>query len=183
MKTSALKIIVCLFFVAIVMGVSCFAAMQAMKYDVHDKTRENPPVIEPPKQFGQPPSDAIVLFDGEDTSLWVSERKGGGEVPWKIENGYMEVTSKGGGIRTKKDFGNCQLHVEWCTPKGIDPAVTDQKRSRLSDGQIRGAGARLLYREQLQGQQDIRRRPGGGDLRLASANGQRLPETGPVADL
>ena len=129
MRTSARKIIVCLFLVAIVMVVSCFAAMQVNKYDVHDKTRENPPVITAGEQIGQPPSDAIVLFEGEDTSQWVSERKGGGEVPWKIENGYMEVTRKGGGIRTKKAFGNCQLHVEWRTPEGIDPAITDQKRS------------------------------------------------------
>ncbi|MGB2865730.1 MAG: DUF1080 domain-containing protein [Sedimentisphaerales bacterium] len=129
MKTSVMKIFVCLLLMAMVLGVSCFAAIQAGKYEVHDKTRENPTVIEPPKQFGQPPSDAIVLFDGEDTSQWVSERKGGGDVPWKIENGYMEVTRKGGGIRTKKRFGNCQLHVEWRVPEGIDPKITDQKRS------------------------------------------------------
>ena len=129
MKTSAMKVIVCLFLVAMILGVSCFAAMQAKKYDVHDKTRENPVVIKPPMHFGQPPSDAIVLFDGEDTSQWVSERKGGGDVPWKIENGYMEVFRKAGGIRTKKAFGNCQLHVEWRTPEDIDPAITDQKRS------------------------------------------------------
>ena len=129
MKTSVMKIVVCVLLVAMVLGVGCFAAMQAKKYDVHDMTRENPPVITAGEQIGQPPSDAIVLFDGEDTSQWVSERKGGGEVPWKIENGYMEVTSKGGGIRTKKAFGNCQLHVEWRSPEGIDPAITDQKRS------------------------------------------------------
>ena len=126
MKTSAMKIIV---LVAMIMGVSCFAAMQVKKYDVHDKTRENPPVIAAGEQTGQPPSDAIVLFDGKDTSQWISERRGGGDVPWKIENGYMEVVKKAGGIRTKKAFGNCQLHVEWRTPEGIDPAITDQKRS------------------------------------------------------
>jgi hypothetical protein len=131
MKTSAMKIIVCLLLVAMLMGVSSFAAMQVAKYAVHDKERQNPPVIAPPAQLSQPPSDAIILFDGEDTSEWESERKGGGEVPWKIdkENGYVEVSRKGGGIRTKKTFGNCQLHVEWCTPEGIDPRITDQKRS------------------------------------------------------
>ena len=129
MKTSLMKVIVCFLLVAMVMGISCFAAMQAKKYDVHDKTRENPAVIKPPRRLGQPPSDAIVLFDGKDTSQWVSEKRGGGDVPWKIENGYMEVVRKSGGIRTKKTFGNCQLHVEWCTPEGIDPAITDQKRS------------------------------------------------------
>jgi hypothetical protein len=132
MKTSKKKFIICLLLVAIVMGVSSFAAMQTVKYEVHDKDRPNPPVITPPEQVGQPPSDAIVLFDGSRDTLdleWVSERSGGGNIPWKIENGYMEVSPKGGGIRTKKKFGNCQLHVEWWTPEGVDPKITDQKRS------------------------------------------------------
>jgi hypothetical protein len=130
MKTSArvMKVIVCLILVATILGVSVYAAKELKKYDVHDETRDNPPVIIPPERFGQPPSDAIVLFDGENASGFVSE-KDGGEVKWRIENGYMEVTRKAGGIRTKKQFGNCQLHIEWYTLEGIDPRITDQKRS------------------------------------------------------
>ena len=39
------------------------------------------------------------LFDGKDKTLseWVS-----GNLKWKVENGYMEIVKKGGGIRTKK---------------------------------------------------------------------------------
>lgn len=128
MKTGVKKIIGCFLLIAMVAGVCCFAGLKARVYDVHDKSRENPPVITPPERLGEPPSDAIVLFDGKDTSEWVSERWGG-DVPWKIENGYMEVTKLGGDIRTKKTFGNCQLHIEWCVPEGIDPEITDQKRS------------------------------------------------------
>lgn len=128
MKTSAMRVIVCFLFVVMIMSVSCLAASQVRKYDVHDKMRENPTVVKPPMRLGQPPSDAIVLFNGEDTSEWVSE-KGGGKVKWNVENGYMEVVKKAGGIRTKKSFGNCQLHIEWYTPEGIDPKITDQKRS------------------------------------------------------
>ena len=127
-KTKPTNIVVCLLLVATVLGVSGYAAKGLKKYQLHDKTRKNPSVISPPRQFGQPPSDAIILFGGEDTSQWESE-KGGGPVKWNIENGYMEVVKKTGGIRTKKSFGNCQLHVEWYTPEGIDPAITDQKRS------------------------------------------------------
>jgi hypothetical protein len=29
----------------------------------------------------------------------------------------MEIVKKGGGIRTVKSFGNCQLHIEWASPK------------------------------------------------------------------
>ncbi|MBI1346171.1 DUF1080 domain-containing protein [bacterium] len=66
-----------------------------------------PKVIEPGTN-GSPPSDAIVLFDGQDLSQW----KGGEQ--WTVENGY--AISKGGGISTNENFGDCQLHVEWATP-------------------------------------------------------------------
>ena len=133
MKTTraAAKSGIFLLLAAVVLAVSAYAASEVTKYDVHDTTRENPPVITPPERLGQPPSDAIILFDGEDTSEWERDRRGGGEIVWNVdkENGYMEVTRKAGGIRTKRSFGNCQLHVEWRTPEGLDPKITDQKRS------------------------------------------------------
>jgi len=136
-RTRAIKMVVCLLLVATVLGVSGYAAMEIRKYSVHDKERPRPPVITPAKRFGQPPSDAIILFDGEDTSEWESEKGGGkvnpapprGGVKWKVENGYMEVVNETVGIRTRKSFDNCQLHIEWCTPEGVDPKITDQKRS------------------------------------------------------
>ena len=127
-RKRVMKAVVCLFLVATILTVAGYAAKEVRKYELHDKTRENPPVITPPERFGQPPSDAIILFDGEDTSEWVSE-KGGGKVRWNIENGYMKVVKKAGGIRSKKLFGNCQLHIEWRTPEGVDPNITDQDRS------------------------------------------------------
>ncbi len=128
MRARGAKIVVCLVLVAMLSGAGSYAAKELVKYEVHDATRPNPPVITPPAQFGEPPSDAIILFDGKDTSQWVSE-KGGGEVKWIVQDGYMQVAAKAGGIRTRKSFGNCQLHIEWCTPEGIDPKITDQKRS------------------------------------------------------
>ena len=132
MKSRMKHIVVCLLLATLVLSVSSYAAKEVKKYAVHDKTRKNPSVITPPDQVGQPPSDAIVLFDGSrDTadSEWIAEKKGSTGFPWKIENGSMKVVKKTGGIRTKKTFGNCQLHVEWMTPVGIDPKITDQKRS------------------------------------------------------
>jgi len=61
-----------------------------------------------PGTLGNPPADAVVLFDGQNLALW-----NGGD-KWKIENGY--AISQGGGISTKEVFGDCQLHVEWATP-------------------------------------------------------------------
>lgn len=98
------------------------------KYSVHDRTRPHPPVVTPGAQFGQPPSDAIILFDGKNLSEWASDK--GGEAKWEIvDDDYMVVPRKAGSIHTKRVFGNCQLHVEWRTPEGVPARVTDQSRS------------------------------------------------------
>jgi hypothetical protein len=65
---------------------------------------------------GPPPSDAIVLFDGKDLSKWKSDR--GGEAKWKVEGGAMIVNGTGG-IMTKEEFGDVQLHVEWAAPAEV----------------------------------------------------------------
>ena len=36
---------------------------------VHDQNRPLPPVVTPAAKLGQPPSDAIVLFDGTEASF------------------------------------------------------------------------------------------------------------------
>ncbi len=88
------------------------------KWHIHDPNRPQPPIVTPGKRFSQeapPPSDAIVLFDGTDFSKWVGER--GPETGWKIVDGAAEAAR--GKIRTKDDFGDCQLHIEWATPTEI----------------------------------------------------------------
>jgi len=79
---------------------------------VHDNRRPHPAVVTPGTD-GSAPSDAVVLFDGTDFSHWLGPK---GEPTWKLENGYMEVANKGGQIRSKEEFGDCQLHVEWASP-------------------------------------------------------------------
>jgi len=112
--------------VVLLSGVSAYAAKE--KFSVHDKERPHPPVIQS-SPYGQPPSDAIALFNGKDLSKWRSDR-GGGEVKWTIvDDDYMVVPPKGGSIHTEQVFGSCQLHIEWKTPEGVPAKVTDQSRS------------------------------------------------------
>lgn len=93
-------------------------AQTAYDWKVHDPDRPRPPVVDPGSpSIQQPPSDAIILFDGRDFSEWSTEK--GEPVKWKLENGYMEVVKKTGTIKTKKGFGDCQLHIEWATPTMI----------------------------------------------------------------
>lgn len=110
-------------------------------YRSHELQRPRPPVISPPgfssqDKAGAPPSDALVLFDGRDLSKWkVDPRKdtppGDDKPRWKVENGYVEITPKGGGIRTRDTFkGDYQLHLEWRTPD----VVTGNGQGRGNSG-------------------------------------------------
>ena len=58
------------------------------------------------------PSDAIILFDGQDKHAWNNANT------WQIDNGCLVVGK--GMIHTKDTFGDCQLHVEWSSPVPAD---------------------------------------------------------------
>ncbi len=90
---------------------------------------KEPPVVTPGSSFSHgapPPADAIVLFDGRDLDAWRS--KGDKPAGWKVENGYAEVRS--GGIFTKEEFGDIQLHIEWASPS----VVTGKDQGRGNSG-------------------------------------------------
>ncbi len=71
---------------------------------------------------GEPPSDAVVLFDGSGLGEWTA--LDGSPAPWMFGGGAMTVTK--GGIVTKREFGDIQLHVEWAAP--TPPKGTGQDR-------------------------------------------------------
>ncbi len=102
------------------LGYSDTPIIPGTKWHVHDGDRPQPKIITPgefptAEKAGTPPSDATVLFGGQDLSKWKSA-KNGGDPGWKIENGYAEI-NKSGDIVTKDEFGpDVQLHVEWSAP-------------------------------------------------------------------
>jgi hypothetical protein len=106
--------------------------LPGQKWRVHDRTRPQPRKVTPGQPVPTPaaPSDAIVLFDGRDLSRWVGGGRGGAvtEPRWKVENGYMEMTPGGGGLTTRDNFGDIQLHLEWTTPPVTDPTRVGQFR-------------------------------------------------------
>ena len=68
------------------------------------------------------PSDAIVLFDGTKESFsknWRYQRKNAD--PWRIADGAMTVlpAKKGSGVMTRREFGDCQLHLEFASPAEV----------------------------------------------------------------
>lgn len=77
-----------------------------------------PPVVTPGRTNAEPPSDAIVLFDGKNLDQWASA-KDGSPAKWIVHDGMFTVNKDAGDIRTKRTFRNFQLHIEWRIPKGI----------------------------------------------------------------
>ncbi|MBN2577555.1 MAG: DUF1080 domain-containing protein [Pirellulales bacterium] len=90
------------------LGLSLAAAQNIIEY--HSGLEWPEPKVVDPGPPGGPPSDALVLFDGKDLSEW----EGG---PWIVRDGSM--TAHGDGLRTKRAFGDCQLHLEWAAPEKI----------------------------------------------------------------
>ncbi|PWJ59564.1 uncharacterized protein DUF1080 [Dyadobacter jejuensis] len=66
------------------------------------------------------PSDAIVLFDGRNLDNWVLADGKSSPAPWTVSDGIMTVVPKSGNIKTKQNFGDYQLHIEWRTPAVVD---------------------------------------------------------------
>lgn len=99
--------------------------LPGQKWHVHDSDRPYPADVTPGATVGAPPSDAIVLFDGKDLSKWVQHGRGADrakmvDAKWKVQDGYMEIVHGTGDLYTRDSFGDCQLHVEWQEPEGIE---------------------------------------------------------------
>jgi len=76
------------------------------------------PVVTPGATPMDAPSDAIVLFDGKNLSQeWLAEA--GGEPTWKVADGCVTVVKGTGTIKTKRDFNDFQLHIEWRSPSEV----------------------------------------------------------------
>jgi hypothetical protein len=79
--------------------------------------KSEPRIVTPGKTSADPPSDAVVLFDGKSLASWRSSD--GSPAKWQIRDGYVEVTAGTGDILTAEPFGDCQLHIEWATPSVV----------------------------------------------------------------
>lgn len=98
----------------------------AGRWSKEQVTNERPAVVTPPghttdSKPGAVPSDAIVFFDGRDLSKWKGRAKDGNDgANWQVKDGFMEVVRGTGSIQTRIQVeGDCQWHIEWCTPAEV----------------------------------------------------------------
>ncbi|RYD28869.1 MAG: DUF1080 domain-containing protein, partial [Verrucomicrobiaceae bacterium] len=94
---------------------------------IHDENRPQPPRVEPgtystQESPGKPPSDAVVLFDGTEASLanWLADKEPAEPTKWIVKDGTFQCVPGAGYVRTKAEWGDCQLHVEWSAPSKVE---------------------------------------------------------------
>lgn len=63
------------------------------------------------------PSDAIVLFNGKDLSAWTDGN--GNAAQWIVKDNVFTVKPGTGIIKTRQEFGDFQLHIEWQIPEDV----------------------------------------------------------------
>lgn len=86
------------------------------KWHVHDADRPLPPIVTPGANPGQPPSDAVVLFDGTSLDKWTSAQG-----PWELKDGVLTVPPRrdkavSNDLVSRQSFGDVQLHLEFRSP-------------------------------------------------------------------
>jgi hypothetical protein len=89
------------------------------KWRIHDGHRPQPKIVTPSianNTPAPPPGDAIVLVGtGSDLSAW--QMADGGAPQWQMAEGVL-LAGKGL-LRTKEEFSDFQLHVEFATPAQV----------------------------------------------------------------
>ena len=134
------------------------------RWPMHDPTRPQPRVVIPAPAPAEPvaaPTDATILLGArDDLTAW--QTLDGRPATWRMSNGIVEVG--GGDIRTRQEFTDFQLHVEFATPADV-----------RGDGQGRGnSGVYLLGAFEIE-ILDSYRNPTYPDGQAAAMYGQYPP--------
>ncbi len=107
-------------------GYSDTPLIPGSKWKVHDIDRPRPAAVKPGNTLGDPPADAVVIFNGHNVDALVS--KNGSPCPWPIKDG--ELLIDGGDCWTKQSFASCQLHLEWKS----DPQTKGNSQKKGNSG-------------------------------------------------
>ncbi len=101
----------------------CFVAGHALA-----QSEPQPRPVAPGTQPGQPPADAVILFDGKDLSQWT--RPGGKPVGCHVADGAIVCRTGEGDLISRPRFRDAQIHMEW-----MEPSMPDQhSQSRGNSG-------------------------------------------------
>ncbi len=103
------------------------------------QSEPQPRAVDPAKQTGQAPADAIVLFDGKDLSQWAGGQDGR-PAGCRVAAGAIVCETGNGDLWSRPKFRDAQIHIEW-----MEPSMPEQH------SQSRGnSGAYLQARYEIQ---------------------------------
>lgn len=123
---------------ALLLFITCGLFAQVQKNPESTELWTPVPLVVTPGEGDAAPSDAIILFDGNDLNEWTNAK--GDAAGWTVADGCVTVKAGSGIIKTKRGFGDCQLHIEWRSPAEVK-----------GDGQGRGnSGIFLQDRYEVQ---------------------------------
>src|SRR5450631_2921491 len=109
-----------------------------------------PKIVTPGATDAEPPSDAIVLFDGKDLDLWRAEGPDSTKAAgWKVHDHIMTVDKKAKGIITRQKFMDYQLHSEFRIPENITGTGQARGNSGVFLACISDSGADVGYELQV----------------------------------
>ena len=132
MKTKSILFSIFSLFVATVCWGQDVPKIMGMRPEMTEVWEPEVEVVTPGDQYGDPPSDAIILFKDNLMDEWTNDK---GDLPeWTVEEGVVTVGPSQ--LKTKRKFGSVQLHIEWRTPSVINGTSQGRGNSGVlfSDG-------------------------------------------------
>jgi hypothetical protein len=109
-----------------------------------------PPIVTPGKTDAEPPSDALVLFDGKNLDLWRAEGPDSTKAAgWKVHDNIMTVEKKAKGIMTRQRFQDYQMHLEFRIPENITGSDQARGNSGIFLACISDSGSDVGYELQI----------------------------------
>jgi hypothetical protein len=109
-----------------------------------------PLIVTPGKTDAEPPSDAIVLFDGKNLDLWRAEGPDTAKAAgWKVHDHIVTVDKKAKGILTRQRFTDYQLHIEFRIPENITGSGQARGNSGIFLACISDSGSDVGYELQV----------------------------------
>jgi hypothetical protein len=91
-------------------------------HETDPKKQPQPKVVNPKlydAEAAKAPKDSIILFDGTERTAGNWTATNGKPTKWKLVDGALESVRNSGYVQSKQQFGSCQLHIEFATPKVV----------------------------------------------------------------
>jgi hypothetical protein len=123
------------------------AAAKAAATEVYSPV---PKIVTPGKTDAEPPSDALVLFNGKNLDLWRAEGPDTSKAAgWKVHDDIVTVDKKAKGIVTRQRFTDYQLHIEFRIPEDIAGTGQERGNSGVFLACISDSGSDVGYELQI----------------------------------